>query len=88
MYAAYLFILRAFDAASRQTSKRQSDSERGIADRRLPIGLRSTSAGVSQTGEPKPIISDQGSEGRSSANRDGEMPHASRTLHYSEHADP
>jgi hypothetical protein len=36
MYAAYLYILRAFDSAACSRLERSADPERGIADGRSP----------------------------------------------------
>jgi len=90
MYAAYLFILRAFDAASGQAPTRQSDSEQDIADCRLVSApqRRCESDPGTEPDNLRPGVRGQGSEGRWSANRDGKMPHASRTIHYSDTVAP
>jgi hypothetical protein len=63
MYAAYLYILRAFDSAAASRLGRSLDPEREIAAGRWP------SAAVNRCDSPSPARPDLGGTGRGPAKR-------------------
>jgi len=63
MYAAYLYILRAFDSAAASHLERSPDPEREIADGRWP------SAAVNRCDAPSPARPDSGGTGRGPVKR-------------------